>query len=131
MDTNHRQRHGLPGREDIREGGDEGLDVFWQVVEGEGEDARESGAITVLDPGGHRQKQQQLLMVGNGGGTPVSLVGQGTDVLVVDPGELQVDAAGRRCRNSMERRRDRCSSRGELSQASQREARKGDGTPEL
>ena len=51
----------------------------------------------------------QLLMAVNGGGTPVSLVCQGADVLVVVLGELQVDPSGpavRRSRNIMEKRLD-------------------------
>ena len=50
------QRPGLLGGADIREVGDDGLDVRWQgrkhrVVEGEGEDAWEDCAIAALDTG--------------------------------------------------------------------------------
>ena len=44
------------------------------------------------------------------GGAPVSLVGQGADVLVVILGELQADCSGKGRRNSMAKRWDLSSS---------------------
>ena len=57
LNTHPRRWHGLLGGADVREGGDDGLDVRWQgrehrVVEGEGEDAWEGGAVTTLYAGG-------------------------------------------------------------------------------
>ena len=44
--------------------------------------------------GGGGEHRQQLLVAVNGGGAPVSLVGQGTNILVVILGELQADCSG-------------------------------------
>ena len=50
LNINPRHRHGLLGGAVIREGGDNGLDVWWQgrehrVEEGEEEGTREDGAV--------------------------------------------------------------------------------------
>ena len=47
------------------------------------------GVLAVV--GGDGEHWQQLLVAVNGGGSPVSLVGQGVDILVVVLGELKVN----------------------------------------
>ena len=56
LDAYRRRRHGLLGGADVREGGDDWLDVRWQgrkhrVAEGEGEDAWEDGTAAAPDTG--------------------------------------------------------------------------------
>ena len=56
LNTYRRRWHGLLGGADVREGGDDRLDVCWQgckhrVVEGEGKDAWEDGAVAASDKG--------------------------------------------------------------------------------
>ena len=54
------------------------------------------------------------MMAVNGGSTPVSLVCQGADVLMVILEELQVDCSGRRCKNSMEKKKEKREEAGPL-----------------
>ena len=54
LNTNPRRRHRLLGGAVIREGGDDGLDVWWQGREHrveEGEGTREDGAVAASDIG--------------------------------------------------------------------------------